>query len=181
VVKRTVVVLFITGLLAFFAAVAIMWPAPEGAVPAPPARPVASIQVMPEARSDAAERHAAARRINEAAAEARERRDTQERALQAGYQDDARQLQAAQERQVEQQLRLRAAEQVAAQEQRALRQEQLAEARRMAADQAAQGAEQQRQLALAQQEKAGHAARVRRMLEQEWLYWRYPRPRLPER
>jgi hypothetical protein len=65
----------------------------------------------------------------------------------------------------------------------AARQEQLAQVQRMAAEQAASQAvlqaEQQRQAVAEQQEKALQAERVRLMLERNWLYWRYPIPRLP--
>jgi hypothetical protein len=179
VMNRTVVALFIFGLLIFLATVAFLWQVPDGAVPEPPARQAASIDVAPNEPSDEAKRIAEARRVNAEAAAARERRDDRERELQARYQDDARQLQQAQERRVEQ--RLRAAEQAAAQQQRLLREEQLAQARRIAADQAARETERQRQLAAQQQERAWETERVRRMMEQEWLYWRYPMPILPAR
>ncbi len=48
-----------------------------------------------------------------------------------------------------------------------------------AANQAVLQAEQQRQLAAEQREKALQAERVRLMLERNWLYWRHPMPRLP--
>ncbi len=180
--NRTAVTLFIAGVLTFFATAATLWRLQQTDVLAPQAKqvdppaPQGAVDLrLAEAKFEAA-RSAEARRANEAAADARERRDRQERALQAGYRDDALQLRAEQERQAQQQRTMELAEQ-------AVRQKQLARGQRMAAEQAASQAllqaEQQRQLAAEQQEKALQAERVRLMLERNWLYWRYPVPRLP--
>ncbi len=117
--NRTVAGLFIVGLLTFFAIAATLLRLPQAAAPVPRAQPVdaqpsAAAGPLAEAednrsteaeRKAEVERKAEAERINDNAAKARERRDGQERALQAGYQDDVRQLQEAQQRQAEQQLR----------------------------------------------------------------------------
>jgi hypothetical protein len=178
--NRTAVALVIVGSLTFLATAAILWHLQQADAPAPQEPQVAALQGATDlplmaAKAEAA-RSAEARRADDDAAAARERRDLQERSLQAGYQDDVRQLRAAQERQAQQQRAMELAEQ-------ALRQEQQAQARRVAAEQAAHQAmieaEQQRQLAAEQQEKALQAERVRLMLERNWLYWRYPIPRLP--
>jgi colicin import membrane protein len=182
--SRTAAGLFIVGLLTFFATAAILLCQPQAVAPAPPAQqvdaqPSAVAGPLVEAednRSAEAERSAEAKRVNDDAAKARERRDAQERALQAGYQDDVRQLQAAQQRQAEQQLR---AMELAGQ---AARQEQ--QARQMAADQAERQATQQQfardqQRQNEQDQRALEARRVQQMLEQHWLYWGYPMPRLP--
>ncbi len=178
--NRTAVALVVVGVLTFFATVAILWRLQQVDAPAPQAKQVAALQgaadlSLTKAQAEAA-RRAEARRADDDAAAARERRDAQERVLQAEYRDDVRQLRAAQERQAQQQRAMELAEQAA-------RQEQQVQARRMAAEQAANqamiDAEQQRQLAAEQREKAQQAERVRLMLERNWLYWRYPIPRLP--
>ncbi len=178
--NRTAVALVIVGSLTFFVTAVVLSRLQQTDAPAPQTKQVDAPQGAANLRLVEAQaevvRSAEARRADDDAAAARERRDLQERSLQAGYQDDVRQLRAAQQRQAQQQRAMELAEQAA-------RQEQQVQARRMAAEQAASlammQAEQQRQLAAEQREKALQAERLRLMLERNWLYWRYPIPRLP--